>query len=249
MRETDLLVIDECSMLSRKMFDCLSEVCAIKNEKILFGGIQLVLCGDFHQLAPVPNPLCQEDGEFCFKSQLFTTVIPHKITLTDVFRQSECELINAIQEVAVGEVSSESKKFMEKLNRLLSDRDSSDGDSSIKLFATNDHVDDFNRDSILKFSGPVYEFVSNDIGEKRYLSHILAPHILWLKIGAPVILLRNLSTKLVNGLSGTIFDIKDNIPVVEFPSVNLKVPVQRVKFSGKWRNIKPVLQIRSSNRD
>lgn len=249
MRETDLLVIDECSMLSRKMFDCLSEVCAIKNEKILFGGIQLVLCGDFHQLAPVPNPLCQEDGEFCFKSQLFTTVIPHKITLTDVFRQSECELINAIQEVAVGEVSSESKKFMEKLNRPLSDRDSSDGDSSIKLFATNDRVDDFNRDSILKFSGPVYEFVSNDIGEKRYLSHILAPHILWLKIGAPVILLRNLSTKLVNGLSGTIFDIKDNIPVVEFPSVNLKVPVQRVKFSGKWRNIKPVLQIRSSNRD
>ena len=60
----------------------LSEVCAVKNENVSFGGIQLVLCGKFHQLAPVPNPLCQEDGEFCFRSHQFTTVLPHKITLT-----------------------------------------------------------------------------------------------------------------------------------------------------------------------
>ena len=180
-KQTDLLVIDECSTLSKKMFDCLSEVCAIKNENVSFGGIQLVLCGDFHQLAPVPNFLCQEDGEFCFRSHLFTTVLPHKITLTDVIRQSECEFIKAIQEVAVGAVTNESKKCIEKLNRPLPD-----GDSSITLFATNDHVDDCNRDSILEFIGLVYEFVSDVTGEKRYLSHILPPHILLLKIGTPI---------------------------------------------------------------
>lgn len=153
----------------------------LKNENILFDGIQLILCGDFHQLAAVPNPVCQEDGEFCFRSHLITTVFPYKITLTDVIRQSKHEFIKAIQEVTVGAVTS--KK--EKLNRPLSD-----GDSIIKLFTTtNASVDDFNRDSILEFTGPVYEFISNHTGEKKYLSHILAPHILWLKTGAPVILL------------------------------------------------------------
>jgi ATP-dependent DNA helicase PIF1 len=226
---TDLLIIDECSMISKKMFNSLAEVCSIKNENMNFGGIQLVLVGDFHQLPPVPNLLCNDDGDFCFNSKIFDSVITHRVTMTSVMRQTEDILIKAVQEVSLGKLSDETKVFIETLKRPLPD-----GEANIKLFSTNDRVDDFNRDRILDFPGPLYEFVASDSGDKKYLSHILAPHILWLKKGAPVILLRNLSDKLFNGLRGEVYDIVDGGAIIEFPSVGLKIPVQKMKFSGKF---------------
>ncbi|XP_060604230.1 uncharacterized protein LOC132757057 [Ruditapes philippinarum] len=49
--------------------------------------------------------------------------------------------------------------------------------------------------------------------------------------GAPVMLLRNLSDKLVNGLRGTVVDITESGPVVEFPSLNMKMPMEKITFS------------------
>ncbi|XP_053402931.1 ATP-dependent DNA helicase PIF1-like [Mercenaria mercenaria] len=101
----------------------------------------------------------------------------------------------------------------------------------VKLFSRNDQVDDFNRQSIVEFPGQLYEFKSDDEGDLKYLNKILAPETLWLKIAAPVILLRNLSDRLVNGLRGNIYDITDSGPIVEFPSLNLKMPLEKVRFS------------------
>jgi hypothetical protein len=63
-------------------------------------------------------------------------------------------------------------------------------------------VYDFNRNRVLHFFGTGHEFLSTGTGDNRYLSHVLAPHVLWLKIGTPVMLLKNLSQKFVNGLIG-----------------------------------------------
>ena len=53
--ENDVFIIDECAMLSRPLFGSLNAVCKMKNLALLFGRIQLILCGDFTQLPPVPN--------------------------------------------------------------------------------------------------------------------------------------------------------------------------------------------------
>lgn len=104
-------------------------------------------------------------------------MLTHEVTLTDVFKQNEDVLIKANQEVASVYLSSGTVNLINTLKRPLQDV------NSIKLFATNDHVDDFNRERAFDFPGLAFEFVSNDIGEKRYLTHILAPHIfLWLKL-------------------------------------------------------------------
>ncbi len=77
--EVELLIIDECSMLSKQLFDTLNAVCQMRNPNKPFGGIQIVLCGDFQQLPPVPNKLYSDEGEFCFRSHIFTEAISHTV--------------------------------------------------------------------------------------------------------------------------------------------------------------------------
>ncbi|XP_053384702.1 uncharacterized protein LOC128550205 [Mercenaria mercenaria] len=213
---------DECSMLSKNFFECLNEVCKLKDENQHFGGIQLLLSGDFRQLLPVPNHLYGEQGEFCFESKLFSEVLPHRITLTTVVRQSEKDLIHAIHEVSAGILSAETALFIESLQRPLKK------DRCIKLFSTNEQVEDYNRQCTVDFPGELYEYKSTDEGDRKYLNKILAPQTLWLKKETPVMLLRNLSDKLVNGLQGTVIE---NGPIVEFSSLNMKLPMGKIKFS------------------
>ncbi|KAH3812563.1 hypothetical protein DPMN_140998 [Dreissena polymorpha] len=62
-RKNDVLIIDEVSMLSRKMFDQLEQICSIvRGSKKYFGGMQIILSGDFYQLPPVPNKQYNDDG-------------------------------------------------------------------------------------------------------------------------------------------------------------------------------------------
>ncbi|WAR24608.1 PIF1-like protein, partial [Mya arenaria] len=90
-RTTDFLIIDECSMLSEKLFECLFEVMKLKNGDKPFGGMQ---------------------------SNLFE-FIPHKVALKDIFRQKDKELADVINKVSTGFVSESSMDFMKTLKRLL----------------------------------------------------------------------------------------------------------------------------------
>ncbi|XP_045167554.2 uncharacterized protein LOC123530842 [Mercenaria mercenaria] len=225
--QTDVLVTDECSMLSKRLFEYLDEVCKLKDQKHSFGGIQLVLSGDFTQLPPVPNQLYGEEGEFCFESKLFENILPHRVTLTEVRRQSEKDLIKAIHEVANGNVTKETETFIHGLSRPLPC-----DTESITLFARNEQVDEYNRNRIIEFPGQ-FEFQSSDEGDQKHLNKILAPKTLRLKKGALVILLHNLSDKLVNGLCGHVYDICETGPVVEFkfPTLSIKVQLEKLRFS------------------
>lgn len=226
--EVELLIIDECSMLSKQLFDTLNAVCQMRNPNKPFGGIQIVLCGDFQQLPPVPNKLYSDEGEFCFRSHIFTEAISHTVVLTEVHRQSELPLIDAIRQVSSGSIKTETATFIRSLQRPLEPA----AVETVKLFATNDLVDDFNRKKVLSAPGTLCEYMSTDSGEERYLSNVSAPRKLWLKNGCPVILLRNISDKLVNGLRGEVQGLTENGPIVYFPSIGVRTPIEKVKFSG-----------------
>ncbi|XP_021349151.1 uncharacterized protein LOC110447633 [Mizuhopecten yessoensis] len=223
---TDTLIIDEVSMLSERLFDQLGEICSLRDPSKLFGGIQLILCGDFVQLPPVPNALYNDDGKYCFQSTLFQQTIPHRIYLNEIVRQSEVPLICAIREVSCGEVSDATKQFMNTLQRPLSS-----DKPSVKLFATNYLVDNYNRKCVVEARGEMGEYCAEDTGQERYLSRLLAPKVLWLKVGSPVILLRNLTNKLCNGLSGTIVSLETDGPVVNFPTVNETMKIPKMTFT------------------
>ena len=98
--ECDVLIIDECSMLSKKMFDTVECICRnVKKNNTYFGGLQLILAGDLYQLPPVPDELYGETGKFCFQSPSFYSSVPHHIDLKTVFRQEDETLINSINEL------------------------------------------------------------------------------------------------------------------------------------------------------
>jgi ATP-dependent DNA helicase PIF1 len=98
-----VLVIDEISMLSYKLFE-LIELIARKTRKTekIFGGIQVIFCGDFFQLPPVGNSGEPLSEKFCFECPLFDEMFlnHNKIQFTKIFRQTDpiySEILNSIR--------------------------------------------------------------------------------------------------------------------------------------------------------
>ena len=85
---TRVLVIDEISMVDGELFDKLEKIARIlRNNGRPFGGIQLVITGDFFQLPPVPDS--GRMARFAFEADSWNTTIEHTIGLTQVFRQRD----------------------------------------------------------------------------------------------------------------------------------------------------------------
>ena len=80
--EADVLIIDEISMISSKILNCVEGICRhIRDPKLVMGGIQVILIGDFYQLSPVPNGIFDDNGERCFHHPQFSHIVPHTIYL------------------------------------------------------------------------------------------------------------------------------------------------------------------------
>jgi ATP-dependent DNA helicase PIF1 len=85
---TKVLVIDEISMVDGELFDKLESIARIlRTNGRPFGGIQLVVTGDFFQLPPVPEN--GKEAKFAFDAATWSTSIGHTIGLTQVFRQKD----------------------------------------------------------------------------------------------------------------------------------------------------------------
>ena len=116
-RLVDTLIIDEISMLSKKLFEQLVIILTNRRDSQTFlSGVQLIVSGDFNQLAPVPNKRYNDNGDYCFLSPIFCQL--HKVTLEDVVRQNDLELINAIRKVSVGgQLDRETVAFIKTLSK------------------------------------------------------------------------------------------------------------------------------------
>lgn len=132
-QRTKVLIIDEISMVDGDLFDKLEGIARIiRNNGRPFGGIQLVITGDFFQLPPVPD--YGRIAKFAFDAGTWNTSIEHTIGLTQVFRQkdpgilqhSECEapcanqcivFANMLNEMRLGRLTNESINAFKKLNR------------------------------------------------------------------------------------------------------------------------------------
>lgn len=123
--ETDILVIDEISMLSGETFDLLSEVGSrVRGDDRPFGGLQLVMCGDFFQLPPVG---LGKSCTFCFQSQTWKTLFyggsgsssssgdapaAEMIFLHKGFRQNDSVFLRVLNELRRGIVSSKTDQIL-----------------------------------------------------------------------------------------------------------------------------------------
>lgn len=93
---TKILIVDEISMVDGDLFDKLESIArSIRNNGRPFGGIQLVITGDFFQLPPVPD--YGKVAKFSFDAATWTTSIEHTIGLTQVFRQKDPSTFSSVE--------------------------------------------------------------------------------------------------------------------------------------------------------
>jgi ATP-dependent DNA helicase PIF1 len=115
---TKVLIIDEISMVDGDLYDKLEHIArAIRNNGRPFGGIQLVITGDFFQLPPVPEK--GKVAKFAFDAATWNTTIEHTILLTHVFRQKDPTFANMLNEIRLGQLTPASIKEFQRLSRPL----------------------------------------------------------------------------------------------------------------------------------
>lgn len=196
----------------------------LREPGLFFGNLQVICVGDFYQLRPVPDDLHNDPGHYVFTSPVWQSTITHKITLTQVLRQGDAKLITAVDELARGVPGDETNQLMKSLARpLQDDRD------QVVLYGTNLEVDVHNTFELRKLDAPMTVFRSEDSGDVSLLSRVLAKKVLTLKVGCPVMLIRNMSRSLVNGLIGKVVAISAEGPTVKFG--NDIVKLNKVSFS------------------
>jgi ATP-dependent DNA helicase PIF1 len=106
-------------MVDGDLFDKLEEIARrIRNNGRPFGGIQLVVTGDFFQLPPVPDSSNRE-AKFAFAAATWNTSIQHTILLTHVFRQKDPVFAEMLNEMRLGKISPRTIEAFKKLSRPL----------------------------------------------------------------------------------------------------------------------------------
>lgn len=213
-KATHTLVVDEISMLDARLFDALDFIgSAVRSSRAPFGGIRLVLMGDFAQLPPVA-------GAYCFTSARWPAVVQRTVQLTQVVRQREPQLIAALNELRLGRASPATLALFN--SRVGDADDAADSILHTRLCARRRDVAHENAQMLRQLPGvrgTLYR--SQDVGSPHYLDDCAAPAELRLKVGAQVVLVRTLPLAdggLVNGSRGVVtgLGVADGWPTVRF---------------------------------
>lgn len=207
------LIIDEVSMLSVELFEKLEYLAReIKCNKLPFGGIQLILTGDWCQLP------CVSRSDFLFESAIWDICINETIYLTDVIRQTDKTFISILNKIRLGIIDDEVKKVLKSRAIKYTDIE---GLIPTMLYSTNDKVDKTNQLYYDKLESKEHTYKLQGLWHKKitykekYESMIRFKMIISLKIGTQVMYLIN-KDGLVNGSRGVVTKFVNGYPSVLF---------------------------------
>jgi len=218
------LIIDEVSMLSSELFDKLEKIARlIRRDERPFGGIHLILTGDFCQL-----PIIKSDF-FCFESKSWSKCIDITIYLEKVMRQDDPTFCNLLQEVRLGVCTQQSIDLIE--DRVRPAPDAIHGIEPTRLFSKNSTVNRINTRrlrALIKGGAEELKYKTKfDISKNVLREYQLDTMKTFLRgtyndvtvaIGAQVMLTWNVDTSvgLANGSLGIITGLVNGMPKVKF---------------------------------
>lgn len=223
MRAATTLVIDEVSMLDGRTLKMVDQVCrAVKNAERPFGGLQVVLVGDFFQLPPIARD--GETAQFAFESNVWQEANPIVCYISEQYRQEDAEFLEVLAALRSGNVMARHKECL--LGRCAALGDKKDGGRHdladiTKLFPHNADVDRINSAELAKLPGAARSFTMIGRGNPLLIEQLkrgcLSPEILSLKKGARVMFTKNsFDGKFVNGTTGEVagFSTENGSPLV-----------------------------------
>ena len=239
-REVELIIIDEISMVRADIIDFIDKVLRVycRNMREPFGGKQLLLVGDIYQLEPVVreddrrllNPFYR--SSFFFDAKIFQQFQLVSIELTKVYRQSDPVFISILDHIRTSQAQ---MKDLQLLNqRVGAQLDESDSKLAITLSTRRDTVDYINENQLKLLPGEPTLFRGNIQGEFPENS-LPTPIELYLKTGAQVIFIKNdIEHQWVNGTLGTIigFDDEDDAKIYVRTENGLDVMVEPAAWSN-----------------
>ena len=251
--KTDILVIDEVSMMTPDLFEKLDEVGrkVRRNELMPFGGLQIVLVGDFFQLPPISTE------SFVFESPLWKKLRLETHELTEIVRQKDPIFQTILNEARHGELTKASVRLLRK--RMNLDYKSLTVQPTM-LFTRRVEVDQINARELKKLTTERHVFKAttlfNPSANTAGLT-VTSPEVqaavmkldgnaaytpeLVLAVGAQVMLLYNMNHEagLVNGSRGV---------VVDFKKAELKDDDKTKVFIKNDETLKPVVEFKSGDR-
>ncbi len=218
--KTDVLIIDEISMMHDFRLDMVDEVCRIVRKKPdePFGGIQIIMSGDFFQLPPI-NRGDSRAGGFVVNSQVWRELEPTICYLSEQHRQDDEKLLDILNSMRAGDIRRHHAELL--LERV--DAPAPEGLVLTELHTVNIDVDTINEKKLEALDGDELFYTQTTTGSENYVENlqrsVLAPKVLRLKQGALVMAVKNsLDRKYVNGSIGTVIEFEQatEYPVVEF---------------------------------
>ena len=217
MKNLKVLIIDEVSMLSPKLFQSIDALLrAFKFSSDPFGGVQVILVGDFFQLPPISRS--DPKRRFVFQTDVWTDLDLHTCYLNTSYRHEEDgELLNILNEIRSGNVSEDSMNHFRGRYKKMPE-----GNAAItRLYTHNMNVDKINAQELANISEPLKKFEAHTTGAKKWTERIFGSSLvlpnLDLKLGALVFFIKNNYEKgYINGTLGTIIDFDVfGVPIVE----------------------------------
>jgi len=231
-KRTDVLVIDEVSMLHGKRLDMVDRAARhLRKSGKPFGGLQVILVGDLFQLPPVSR---DRDAEFDFVhySQAWQQLGLKVCYLTEQHRQAgDDPLLDILQAMRQNALTLELRKLL--MPRLMA----GDDETITRLYSHNIDVDAINQQHLSALPGKVKTFTMTGRGEPYKVTalkrNLLAPEVLELKVGAQVMFVaNNFAEGYVNGSRGQVVAIKKGKPTVQLLS-GQKIEVGKYKWTMK----------------
>lgn len=229
-RSTDVLVLEEASLVDGRTFSLVSDLCKIargpdgvpassvwrssearqkaeERGRLPFGGIKLVLLGDMGQLAPV-----EEATGYPFETEEWWDAKIRTVELTTVHRQSDRAWVSVLREVRDGKLSPEGKAMLASRVRAF---DPDADPPAARVTTHNRNADAVNERRLAQLAAPAFSYLAEECGDPRVLETLdkecLSPRELVLKVGARVMFTRNepsssddVQGRYVNGTLGTV---------------------------------------------
>ncbi len=244
-KQLELLIIDEISMVRCDTLDAIDTVLrSIRGRQYdAFGGVQLLVIGDMHQLPPViPNEewtmLSQfYNSPYFFSSKVMEQQPPVYIELEKIYRQSDAVFIDVLNKVRNHRMDAEAMEVLQ--GRYNPSFNTQNNDGYITLTTHNNKALTINQNGLQNLQGKLINFkasIEKDFSDKAYP----AEENLQLKVGAQVMFIKNDKEKVrryFNGKIGVIEKVEDDIIYVQ-----CKDDIEPIKVTlEKWENIRYTL--------
>ena len=212
-----ILMIDEISMVSPEIFSSIDKILrAFKEYNKPFGGVQVVLSGDFFQLPPISKTYKKE--RFAWQSHAWKELALKTCYLEKKFRQDDNQLITILDEIRSAQVSQNSYDILNSRHEKILNINF----QPTKLYTHNIDVDRINKEELSKIDSKPYLFTYKSEGNTKSCEKIFKSSLvleeLTLKKDAVVMFIKNNHEKgYINGTTGVIidFDKYSNLPIVK----------------------------------